>query len=350
MSLNLSIDWIKPLLLSPNLSEDRLVSLIKETTQVFTINRTKINSYQYSQDQVSAYTAFYFLTNFPKLKFIFNLLPKNIVDAMSDCVFVDIGSGPGTYSSAYLDLYQSQRPLKIIAIDKSELMLEQAKKIIEGLQSFYRDKKIEFHATNKIPILSEKKIFFFGHSLNEMGIDYAFDLIKEHSPEYVFFIEPGTKKFFIESHEFKKKLIDFGFSNVFPCPSSASKYCPLFEQGDWCHQVLRTVHDPSVERISQKVGLNRKVMPMIAQFYAKDTLSISQNKEFRIVRFLGETKHSLSYQVCCNENSIVNIEISKKQHTKKDLKSISKINVGEIVNFEVIKEINKNTLRVVVKK
>ena len=79
-----------------------------------------------------------------------NQLPVEVKEAIKRCDFIDIGTGPGTYLLSFLDFIQDNLALeqKVFGVDQSALMLEQAKKMmngffpsLEGGIEFYKDKK-----------------------------------------------------------------------------------------------------------------------------------------------------------------------------------------------------------------
>ena len=331
-----SVNEIRPFLINPNLSESKIVTILKEISKGFTEDRKKGFSYQNSADYVCAYTLFYLITNFPKLKFILDLLPDDLVKEIGESSFYDIGSGPGTYTVGFLEYFKNIN-VECFAIDQSEIMLKQAESLCRGL---YPGRKVSFDQS--IRNSNKKKCFFFGHSINEMGIEVALNLIEKHQPQLIIFIEPGTSYFFKTSLELRNSLRKLNYNLNFPCPSGVSE-CPLANSDDWCHQILRTVHHPSVESLSQKVGLDRKTMPMIANVFSKEKF---KNKKNRIIRFLGEDKHSYRYQLCHKENLLNNVEVAKKYHSKGEQKKISAINVGESLHFKTIKVLGNESLRV----
>ena len=220
--------------------------------------------------------------------------------------------------------------VEMIAVDSSRLMLDQATKIMHGF--FPKDKFVG--VTN----FSEKKsnsILFFGHSINEMGRVEAQNYIMTIDPEYIIWIEPGTSELFTELLVLRGIILDH-YDVLYPCPSSAA--CP----NDWCHQVLRTTHSPETERLSQLVELDRKILPMTAHVYRRKSKNPTFSSSATVVRYIQETKFSFEYEVCFaleaeNKNSI--IEILKRDLSKEDVKKFRNSNVGDLLNFKVVKMI-----------
>jgi ribosomal protein RSM22 (predicted rRNA methylase) len=333
----LSIDEIRPHLLNPRLKESELVKHIIDMSMKFTVKRDKIYDYVMDENAVSAYTAFYLPTNIPKLHFLLSKLSDETLIDISSRPFIDIGCGPGTYSLAMSLLFQKS-PSEIIAVDSSKLMLEQTIKLLNG---FFPD--VNLALVQKFHQKKSDSVLFFGHSINELGGTKALDLIATVDPEYVMWIEPATSDFFIELKKMRESLTAH-FDILYPCPSSMS--CP----SSWCHQVLRTTHDLSLERLSQLVSLDRKILPIATMVMKRKKSETELNKPV-ITRYLNETKFSFEYEVCLHEsgeNKNKVIEIQKRQLSKDEEKFFKNSDVGERVDFEVEKTIGEK-LRVKLK-
>lgn len=322
----LSIDDIRPHLLNPDLKEGDLVRLIQEMSMKFTKRRDQIGDYVLDDDHVSAYAALYLTTNIPKLHFLLSKLPKNILEDIKSRTFIDIGCGPGTFSLGLSLLFENP-PKEIICVDSSKTMLNQAEKMIKG---FFSEANVQTHL--KYREVNRESVLFYGHSINEMGIDRVQDQIMTVDPEYVIWIEPGTSELFSELKKLRTNVLE-GYDVLYPCPSNEA--CP----NSWCHQVLRTSHESSVERLSQLVSLDRKILPMTAHVY-KRKAQLAPSELATIVRYINETKFSFEYEVCLFEsgkNKNVIIEIQKKQLDKKTEKKFKNLNVGERLSFTVDK-------------
>lgn len=335
----LRLDDFKQTLLLTHLTESDHVRNIKELTEKFTTKRHSLDDYLSSEALVSSYAYFYLPTNVPKFHFVFQFLPMALQEMILSSPFIDMGSGPGTFLYALL-LLKKMRGLSfdqdIYCIDKSALMLSQAKKIIDS------------HFENvSLKILSSYKeersdaVLFFGHSLNEMGIEEGLGLIDKINPRVVFFIEPATKEFFNEIKKLRAALKE-KYQIYYPCPSSDE--CP----SSWCHQILRMGHEPCVERLSQLVSLDRKILPLVSHVYLRNDVLLEKRDEHEenevvIHRFIRETKFSFDYEVCRKEekNIIAPYVVLKKFQSKENLKKLKNLSVGEKVFFEGIKETKK---------
>lgn len=323
----LSFEEVRPHLLISNITEPEIVKYIKEMSVKFTARRDQITDYVMDHRQVSAYASFYLPTNIPKLHFLLSKLPQDVLEDFKNRPFIDVGCGPGTFSLGYKRLMDVPAHVEMIGVDSSQIMLDQATKMMNG---FFPGEK--FQTTRKFNEKKSNSILFFGHSINEMGINKAQDLIMTIDPEYVMWIEPGTSELFSELKTLRQNLTDH-YDVLYPCPSS--ELCP----SDWCHQVLRTSHEASIERLSQLVSLDRKILPMAAHVYKRKTKSQVTNTPTTI-RFINETKFSFEYEVCFfenGENKNAVIEIQKKHLDKVQEKHFKHADVGEKLNFEVEK-------------
>ena len=337
--MDLSTDHLQNVLLCPELREHELIRFLKRLNEIFTLERQSLEAYPESHELVSAYTMFYMSTNIPKLSFILDKLPNDLKEKMKASTFIDIGTGPGTYLWAWYDYFEGEVG-KLYGIDRSSLMLEQARVCADKLFS----KKVPVTLTPSLPPLgNEAKTLFFGHSLDEMGIQEGLKMIERLNPDHIIALGPGTSDYFKSALDLRGRLLDQGFDLHYPC--THTKACPLLKrEGDWCHQIFHHVHDPSVERLSQLIERDRRTMPLIAQVYSK----VKVEKQFSgtMVRFLGETKFSFEMQVCLESGEEKKIEVLKKDLDKEQIKKWRKTDVGIQLEFEILKQVNAQTLRV----
>lgn len=351
VSMNLSYNEIEKKLIVA-ISEGKAVNLLEKINTGFTTKREQIGDYVLSPEMVSAYNLFYMPTNIPKFSFVMDQLPKEIKEELRTSHFIDLGTGPGTFVLAFLDYFKGEHEGRVVGVDTSRLMLEQAQKNINGY--FPNSKEVIF--SDSLPSLApnEKKTLFWGHSLNEMGVESALDCVDRVRPETFFIIEPGTPDMFSKVIELREKMKERGYFGVYPCASLESS-CPVqkrVESGelDWCHQVLRMTHEPSIERLSQLISKDRKVMPLIAHVYSKVEVS-SVKKKARLIRFLKESKFSFDWEVCLldqdsKELKVIKFEVLKKLMSKQKIKELKKESVGIEVHFEVVKKMSEEYYRV----
>lgn len=329
---SLSLEELKPYLLISNITEAEIVKLINEMSVKFTKKRDQISDYVFEHRHVSAYASFYLPTNIPKLHFLLSKLPPDVLEDFKNRPFIDMGCGPGTFSLAWKKIMKTSGHVEMIGVDSAQLMLDQATKIMNGF--FPQDK---FQTLRKFEEKKSNSILFFGHSINEMGRQKTQDHIMTIDPEYVIWIEPGTSELFSELKLLRDIMLDH-YDVLYPCPSSAG--CP----NDWCHQVLRTSHAQDVERLSQLVSLDRKILPMTAHVYRRKSKTPVISTSATVIRYIQETKFSFEYEVCFaenGENKNAVIEIQKKQLSKEEVKNFKHSNVGDRLNFTVEKMIGQ---------
>ena len=340
--MNLNLNQIKQHLLEPDLSENDIIQQLKNLNQIFTQKREKINQYAFDSKKISAYTTFYLPTNIPKLHFILNQLPENILENISNTDFIDFGTGPGTYIISFLKYFKTYNNA-IWGIDKSSLMLQQAQMLTSN---FFKNHSINY--AKDIPnIKSGTNITLCaGHSLNEVSIDNFINLIKTINPQNIIIIEPGTKEAFKKILQVKNALCDIGFSTIYPCTDGLKK-CPMENQSDnWCHQVIKMTHEKDMERLSQKIMKDRRTMPLIGHVYSK--ISPTKDNLTRFIRIISQTKFSFECELCKN-NHIFKAQIPLKTMKKSEIKSFKKTNWGVNINYDIIKEIDKNYYKISLK-
>ncbi len=329
--MKLSLNDIAPLSLYKFKGESDLISAIAQVHHLFIKDRENLANYINDPRLVAAYAHFYLPTNLEKALYISSKVPK---DLLKGSTLVDLGAGPGTFT---LGLMQSLGFKESILVEQSSLMLDQAKKILDY---FLKDSII--HYKTNIPTIEGKTTLLFGHSFNELGVEKSWQMIEELDPDHILLMEPGTKSIFKEVLDLRERLLEH-YDCYFPCPSNDS--CPLVAVDDWCHFTLNTSLDPSIERISQKLKLDRRHMPLIFHLYTKG--KISKEQGYRYLRIIRETKFSLDLELCSydGENKIILFELLKKGLSKRDINEFKKLSGGEILHLSITKMISKTHLR-----
>lgn len=340
-----SLAELKLLMLDPNLKEEQLVKSLILMSQNFTTKREQISAYTLDEQFVSAYVAFYFSTNVYKLYFLLSLLDEELKAAILRSHLIDVGAGPGTYTFAFLQMQQHLNLLTLnqnqhyTLIEKSALMQRQAEKI---LKYYFPQKKFLFNFSKDSTFenIDLGRCMLFGHSVNEIGVKESLQLISELGPQYIILIEPANRDLFHQLKSMREQLILSDYEIVFPCESQAN--CP----SDWCHLTLRQTLPQDLERLSQLVKLDRKIMPFVGMIYKKKNIlkemNNHQNEEVNALRthqFIAETKFSFTYRFCTqklNSNQqleLIDIEILKKKMSKQAIKACKQLSLGEILHF-----------------
>lgn len=297
-----------------------------------------------NQQEVAAYTKFYMPTNARKFDFLWSQLDPALKEKISKLPWVDFGCGPGTFIWPAVSAGVKG---PFYGIDSNPHMLKQAKRLGEGL---FPKATFNFSSSDEEVPFDEEKTLIFGNAVNEMGIAETLKWVERINPKFIIFIEPGTSKVFKELLELRASLKAQSFEIHYPC--CAIEYeCPISKkaEADWCHQVLREVPHPSIERIGQIAKMDRKIQPYIAHVYELDGKNLRDTQSARFVRFLNESKYSFNWEVCLNDNgtqSLVEFEIPKKDLKKRKQKKFKKLSVGHEVKYTLIKKIGPNRQRV----
>lgn len=322
----INLQNLMPHLLYQFKSEHELEKTIEKVGQIFNHMRENIESYANDEKMISAYVAYYLSTNIPKLSHVLDMVGIDLNDYEN---FYDIGTGPGTFLIA---AHAMNPKLNLVGIDKSDLMLAQAMQILKGLgvnSDYSLGKKVgEFE--------KKKSLVLFSHSLNEMSENEVGNYLKLIEDQDVLIIEPGTMEVFNKLMPIREKMIERGYEVKFPCHSN--KACQLNPATDWCHQYIMVKHNDEVERLTQKLHRNRRLMPLSVFFYSKS--AEAQTCMARLIRVHKPTKFSIEWEVCMSDHSIQRLEIPIKHYSKKEQKELLKVTAGSAVNFEVIKELS----------
>jgi ribosomal protein RSM22 (predicted rRNA methylase) len=331
----MNLSQLSPFLLYKFSSEHELVKSIEELSFKFTQQRDKIEDYLQDPRLASAYTAFYLTTNIPKFEAVLEWLPQAWVERLKDCDLIDLGAGPGTYSLAWKQWGGADLKGKVFQVEKSPLMREQALKIWQG---FYGAEAIKQSGFWKSSEKQAERFLLFGHSANEMGPDAVMNYIQDIDPDHILFIEPGTKAFFPDMLQIRAKLLQKGFNILFPCPAHES--CPLAgHENEWCHQFIHVRQSAEVERLSQLVKKDRRLLPLTVHAYSK-SFKMDHHSQ-RVIRVHPPTKFSLEWDVCTGA-SAERFQIMKRGYDKASLKALESILAGAAVSTSVEKELEQS--------
>lgn len=321
--MNLSL--IRPYLIYEFSSESDLLKAIEEVSTKFIHERIKLGDYLKEPRLVSAYTVFYLLTNIPKLSEVLKWMPEEWINELKKSDFIDLGAGPGTFSLAWKD--QPGVHGDFYQIELSSLMKEQGKRLWDGFHTtkLFQSSKWEWKT-------ERSKFLLFGHSANEMGAEAVIQYIEKINPEHVLFIEPGTKDFFPIMLKIREHLLKRDYSVLYPCANGL--VCPMQTNEDWCHQFIHIKQDPEIERISQMLRKDRKLLPLTVHAYSRTFKG--KNPTERIVRVLPQTKFSLEWEVC-HENALEHYQVMLRDLPKQESKNYGALLAGEAVETELIK-------------
>ncbi len=351
MREDFSLKKLSKCLVGPISSEKELISLIHKLKKNFTTQRSSLEDYLDNQKMISAYTLFYMTTNIPKFSFIYDQLPVELQEIFKSYDFIDFGTGPGTYILAH-HLQVGSFQGFYYGVEQSKKMLKQANQTLP----FFGIAADQFLISDQLPERKRnKRILFFGNTLNEMSEESIFETINKVSPEVLFFLEPGTKDSFKKILKIRKFLFEKDYDCLFPCPG-AKVSCPM-EEGDWCHQVFKYTHNLEIQRLSQLVKLDRSSMPLIAHIYSQKGLiekkaeTFDDQKTFHgfMVRKFKDSKHSFRWQLCLDDSDMKGlymVEFYKKKFNKNELKKLKDLSTGMKINFQIEKILGPKLLRI----
>lgn len=314
-------------------SEQELFEAILEISKKFTVNRENISDYLRDDRLVSAYTIYYLLTNIPKFEGILTRLPESFVQILKSSTFIDMGSGPGTFSFAFKQWAGNEK--QVYQVELSQKMKEQGRAL---WNAFYPEKElVQQTPTGEF----DNSVMFFGHSANEMGVKTTLDYIKRINPTHLIFLEPGTKSFFPEMLSIRKALLASDWNQVYPCSSHES--CPMEGSENWCHQYLHHVHSAELERLGQKLGINRRYMAMTLHVFSRHKFLTEKAK---IIQIKSETKFSFEWVICGAENQLLEVQVMKKGLSKAQMKQLAQSLAGDLIEYQVEKELEGHKRRI----
>lgn len=315
-------------------SESEMTKAILKVSNNFTSSRESIKDYLSDEAFVSAYSAFYFPTNYLKFAQIVSKVPR-LKDILRSCEIVEIGSGPGSFTFSMTNFTSE----KVYGLETSSLMRKQAevfKKV------FFKGSNVDFvSGTRSIPQKEGKRrIVIFTNSFNEMGSVAAYEYIRTLGADYVLFIEPGTSEVFKSLLPVRDKLISRKFNILYPCSLNTS--CPLAEKEDWCHQYLKLELDLEVQRISQLVKINKKWQAACIHLYSQ--FDLNSEDQSTVLRTFTKTKFSKDWQIC-ESNEIKEFSNMKKDYSSVDFRYLENILAGDVIHYETIGMLKSGQIR-----
>jgi hypothetical protein len=338
----LDIAKLQKSLILPFESEAELLQSVQELWSVFNQKRDQLAQYPLSEKLVSAYTMFYLPTNFYRLHKAFEKLGSVTHDFL-ECDFYDIGSGPATFSLAFLDYFPNFNK-NLFVIDQSHLMRKQAGLLLDQFHPVRENIFIsESLATTHIEA-KNKKIFFFGHSFNEMNFETFSQIIQNYEPDFILLLEPGTHEVFHKVLAARDFILGENYEVLFPCASSS--HCPMKGSSNWCHQYLTIRQEPEIERLCQILKIDRRNNPVTLHLYSKKTYSMTNAD--RIVGTYEPLKFGFKFTVCRknkNKLEINDVEFLSRNLTKEQMNYLKSKQNGDEILFEVEKSIGSGALR-----
>ncbi|MCF8060184.1 MAG: small ribosomal subunit Rsm22 family protein [Bacteriovoracaceae bacterium] len=350
-----SYQKLKKSFLAAGLEDRAIAHILEEIKILYTIRREGLPEKVWTEEEVSAYTAFYLPTNARKFDFLMDQLDPNTLEGLSQCEVIDFGTGPGTYLYAFLNYFGGESCGHLWGIDKEENMLLQAEKVINAFYPEF-NKKLHWQKEREVSQSTRDRLLIFGNSCNEMSLSQIKEIVSFYSPKFILFLEPGVPTVFDALMELRPWLVKEGFDCNYPCPDMV-QMCPVNKRvqaglEDWCHQVWRGTHGPEVERIGQMAKLDRKAMAFIGHLYQKksdSSGSLKSKVDARFIRYLNESKHAYLWEVCLlhdDELQIKTFEIPKKSMNKEMSKSFKKLSVGQNFSYQLVKELGDGSWRV----
>ena len=103
------------------------------------------------------------------------------------------------------------------------------------------------------------------------------------------------------------------------------------------------------------MSIDRRSIAFIGHVYLRKSLKTNRDntlpdKNYCLVRFLGETKFSWQYLGCSESDQVlIKLEVMKKMVPKADFNRMSSLLVGQRILFDIQHEVSSKHLRGVIK-
>ncbi len=238
---------------------------------------------------------------------------------------VDFGGGPGTFLFA---LSKFKTLSKYTNVERSDSFIGIMNALVEEfLSSSTPHTHVDSMSCNYLKLgtqdIPTNDLCVFSYTLCECANSLASLLCLVENSNMVLIIEPGTPSGFKNIIQARDKLIEKGFSTIAPCTVS-NGFCPLRDsESDWCHFVER------VDRSRIQRHLKNGVLGYEYEKYTYLLMSKSSvySDGKRIISRPHYTKHSVSFDICSEENS--HIVITKREN-KDEFKVMKKRIRGDL--------------------
>lgn len=330
--------WILETCGISNLSDSGLMEGIRSLNTGF-LNWDEGDPYAKNPDLVDAYAVYYMPSNMPKLMWLYDRNPwlQKGVSEKDEIHVLDYGCGPGTNTFASLFYFAETHPdllskLHIKAVDQSPQFLDLVEQLFTSLQqkdSRFKDVALVTHHSDKIPEGSFD-IAVFGNVLREGSLDG----LNRVNADNIVLIEPATKENFRNVLKARDDLICSGWHVRFPCLHS--KDCPISSPKDWCHMTTYFEPPKEIEVLSQKLRMNKHVLPHTSFVFSKDPPEKKPSENTCVCVSNLMDQKGLYCCFLCGQQGRLKIELLKR-HVSDSNRTFTTLTRGDRVEFSQLK-------------
>lgn len=275
---------------------------VSKLSELFTEERGRLNSGYLNQPALRAAYLLYFLPiNFAKARFVLQKLPEEFWRRKNFRV-LDLGSGPGSASLAFLSLLAEKNPkasVECVLSDQNKNILEDA---LALKRCFDGPGKIQFQTiateAKTFRLQGEYDLILLSHILNEWVQDSAMDRAEWLLPRMedhlcpmgiVAIMEPALKRPTRELMGLRDHLLESkDFSVLAPCLHQ--EICPMLAatHNDWCHFYVEWEEPAYLKELDRLVDNDNRFLKvaylLIGRTDAtKKNLPLRRPFEFRVV-------------------------------------------------------------------
>lgn len=289
---------------------------LSELSDLFTSERSELNSGYLNQPPLRAAYLLYFLPiNFAKTRFVLEQLPQAFWRRKKFRV-LDLGSGPGSASLAFLDALGEKNPeaeVELCLSDQNKKTLEDARQVLsweEGvkrpaLQTVVSDaRRFRFQGQYDLVLMS--------HVLNEWVRDSATEraewlmprLLEHLAPQGLAVLtEPALKRPTRELMGLRDHLVEEGAFRVL-APCLHDEICPMLAatRNDWCHFYLSWDEPEYLQKLDRLVKNDNRFLKVAylvvgrAEDFAK--LPAANRRVFRVISNRMATRGKTECVLC----------------------------------------------------
>ncbi len=238
---------------------------------------------------------------------------------------VDFGGGPGTFLFA---LSKSKTLNKYTNVERSDAFIDVLNVLVKEFLSLSTPHThVDSISCNYLKLgpqdIPANDLSVFSYTLCECDNPPVSILGLVENSNMVLIIEPGTPSGFNNIIHARDKLVEKGFTTIAPCTASIG-FCPLRGPGsDWCHFVER-IDRSRIQRHLKKGVLGYEYEKYSYLLMSKHPIRTDGK---RIISRPDYTKHSVSFDICSEENSHI---VVTKREDKNRYKIVKKCIRGDL--------------------
>lgn len=326
-----------------------------ELSKRFTSERSRLRGDYLSDPKCrSGYLLYFLPINFTKATALFRLFPEQFWQG-SSLRFLDLGSGPGTGSLAFLTEAAGRLPkaaLEFHLVDRNKRILQDGKHLLESWHRTLTSPAslkihLEKNPLHRVQAKGQYHVILLHHVLNEWkGLDTPgratalLQWVHHHlQPGGILaLVEPALKRPGRDLMALRDALLtDSELKVLAPCLHEHP--CPMLSgtKGDWCHFYVDWEEPQFMKSLDQILGNQNRFLKMsyvILQKHGPEHRR--KDTQFRVVSNRMATRGKTEV-ILCGKSGRIRLSLLDRHQSSKN-QAITKVKRGDLVEWEEWRE------------